>query len=68
MTGQARGSDVALRRKVVRAVEGKAMSPLEVVDRVAKTDRERKAVKSEVRDLLNRGELTIGSDLRLHRK
>jgi hypothetical protein len=70
MTGQARASNLALRRKVVRALQGEArgMSPLDVVNRVAKTDQERKAVKSEVRDLLNRGELTIGSDLRLYRK
>jgi hypothetical protein len=70
MTGRARESDPGLRRKVVRALAGEArgVSPLDVVNRVAKTDQERKAVKSEVRDLLNRGEVTIGSDLRLYRK
>jgi hypothetical protein len=70
MTGRARGSDAALRRKVVLALEQEArgMSPLEVVNRLAATPRERKVVKSEVRDLLNRGDLTIGADLRLHVK
>jgi hypothetical protein len=68
MAGRGRGE--ALRRQVVREVKGEAngMSPLEVVNRVAKTEQDRKAVKSEVRALLNRGELTIGSDLRLYRK
>jgi hypothetical protein len=70
MTGRAHGIHPTLRRKVVSALEGKpgGMSALDVVNRVAANNPgQRKAVKSEVRDLLNRGVLTIGSDLRLHR-
>ena len=69
MTGRTYESHEKLRQKVVSALERqpKGMSALDVVKQVARNPGERKAVKSEVRALLNRGELTIGSDLRLQR-
>lgn len=68
MAGRTREGDPVIRQRVVRALTGSVggKSARTVVNQIARDDpSKRKAAKSEVRSLINSGEVVIGPDLRL---